>query len=144
MIAVLPEGYAFVTDPDGIDLGATHAYLTRSYWAAGIPLETVKRALANSFCVAITHQGAQIAFARLVSDRATFAYLADVYVLEEHRGKGLSHAILDFLQGHPEFQGLRRWALFTRDAQGLYAVHGWKEYPNPDRMMTIDDPGVYR
>jgi len=144
MTTVLPEGYAFVTDPDAIDIDATHSYLTRSYWAAGIPLETVKRALANSFCVAITCQGAQVAFARLVSDHATFAYLADVYVLEEHRGKGLSHAILDFLQGHPEFQGLRRWALFTRDAQGLYAAHDWKQYPNPDRMMTIDDPGVYR
>lgn len=143
-MTVLPEGYHFVTEPDDIDLNATHAYLTRSYWAAGIPLETVRRALANSFCVAITYQGAQIAFARLVSDRATFAYLADVYVLEEHRGKGLSHAILIFLQSHPEFQGLRRWALFTRDAQGLYAAHGWKQYPIPDRMMTIDDPDVYK
>ncbi len=143
-MTVLPEGYRFVTEPDDIDLNATHAYLTRSYWAAGIPLETVRRALANSFCVAITYQGAQIAFARLVSDRATFAYLADVYVLEEHRGKGLSHAILIFLQSHPEFQGLRRWALFTRDAQGLYAAHGWKQYPIPDRMMTIDDPDVYK
>ncbi|MDZ4308307.1 GNAT family N-acetyltransferase [Allopontixanthobacter sp.] len=143
-MTALPEGYCFVTKPGDIDLNATHAYLTRSYWAAGIPLETVRRALANSFCVAINYQGAQIAFARLVSDRATFAYLADVYVLEEHRGKGLSHAILDFLQGHPEFQGLRRWALFTRDAQGLYAAHGWKQYPSPDRMMTIDDPDVYK
>src|SRR3546814_12172064 len=110
-MTVLPEGYAFVTNPEAIDLDATHAYLTRSYWAAGIPIETVRRALANSFCVAISHQGAQVAFARLVSDRATFAYLADVYVLEEHRGKGLSHAILAFLHGHPEFQGVRRWAI---------------------------------
>ena len=143
MSTILPQGYAFVTDPAGIDVHATHAYLTRSYWAAGIPLDTVRRALANSFCVAITHQGAQVAFARLVSDRATFAYLADVYVLEEHRGKGLSHALLGFLHGHPEFQGLRRWALFTRDAQELYAAHGWKQYPNPDRMMTLDNPAVY-
>src|SRR3546814_10609235 len=116
-MTVLPEGYAFVTNPEAIDLDATHAYLTRSYWAAGIPIETVRRALANSFCVAICHRGAQVAFARLVSDRATFAYLADVYVLEEHRGKGLSHTILEFLQSHPEFQGLRRWALFTRSEE---------------------------
>lgn len=140
----LPDGYRFVTDPAEIDLAATHAYLTRSYWAAGIPYETVARALAHSLCVAVLHDGAQVAFARLVTDRATFAYLADVYVLEDHRGKGLSHAILDFLHGHPEVQGLRRWALFTRDAQGLYAAHGWKEYPYPDRMMTVDDPDVYR
>lgn len=140
----LPEGYRFVTDPAEIDLAATHAYLTRSYWAEGIPFETVARALAHSLCVAIVHDGAQVAFARLITDRATFAYLADVYVLEEHRGKGLSHAILDYLHGHPEVQGLRRWALFTRDAQGLYAAHGWKEYPFPDRMMTVDDLDVYR
>lgn len=140
----LPAGYRFVTDPAEIDLAATHAYLTRSYWAEGIPFETVARALAHSLCVAIVHDGAQVAFARLITDRATFAYLADVYVLEEHRGKGLSHAILDYLHGHPEVQGLRRWALFTRDAQGLYAAHGWKEYPFPDRMMTVDDQDVYR
>lgn len=140
----LPEGYRFVTDPAEIDLAATHAYLTRSYWAEGIPFETVARALAHSLCVAIVHDGAQVAFARLITDRATFAYLADVYVLEEHRGKGLSHAILDYLHGHTEVQGLRRWALFTRDAQGLYAAHGWKEYPFPDRMMTVDDLDVYR
>lgn len=143
-MTTLPPGYRFVTDPAAIDVAATHDYLTRSYWAEGIPLETVARALANSFCVAIEHQGAQVAFARLVTDMATFAYLADVYVLEAHRGHGLSHAILDFLHGHPELQGLRRWALFTRDAQGLYAAHGWKEYPYPDRMMTIDRPDIYK
>ncbi len=142
-MTVLPDGYRFVTDPAAIDVAATHAYLTRSYWAAGIPLETVARALDNSLCVAVKHDDRQVAFARLVTDHATFAYLADVYVLEEHRGQGLSHAILDYLYEHPSVQGLRRWALFTRDAQGLYAAHGWKEYPYPDRMMTIDDTEVY-
>lgn len=143
-MTTLPDGYRLVSGPAEIDVVATHAYLTRSYWAEGIPFDTVERALAHSFCVAVLHGGAQVAFARLVSDRATFAYLADVYVLEEHRGRGLSHAILDFLHCHPDFQGLRRWALFTRDAQGLYAAHGWAEYPYPDRMMTRDDPEVYR
>lgn len=143
-MTALPQGYRLVSGPAEIDVAATHAYLTRSYWSEGIPFETVERALAHSFCVAVLHGGAQVAFARLVSDRATFAYLADVYVLEEHRGRGLSHAMLDFLHGHADFQGLRRWALFTRDAQGLYAAHGWKEYPHPDRMMTRDDPEVYR
>lgn len=143
-MTMLPDGYRLVSGLAEIDVAATHAYLTRSYWSEGIPFETVERALANSFCVAIVHGGAQVAFARLVTDRATFAYLADVYVLEAHRSKGLSHAIMDFLQSHPDFQGLRRWALFTRDAQGLYAAHGWQEYPYPDRMMTRDDPDVYR
>lgn len=143
-MTTLPDGYRLTSDPAEIDVVATHAYLTRSYWAEGIPFDTVERALAHSFCVAITCGGAQVAFARLVTDQATFAYLADVYVLEEHRGRGLSHAMLDFLHGHPDFQGLRRWALFTRDAQGLYAAHGWAEYPFPDRMMTRDDPEVYR
>lgn len=143
-MSALPPGYRFVTDPAEIDVAATHAYLTRSYWAEGIPLETVARALANSLCVAVMHGDNQVGFARLVTDLATFAYLADVYVLEEHRGLGISHAILDHLQSHPQLQGLRRWALFTRDAQGLYEAHGWREYPHPSRMMTIDKPDIYQ
>lgn len=86
-MTMLPDGYRLVSGLAEIDVAATHAYLTRSYWSEGIPFETVERALANSFCVAIVHGGAQVAFARLVTDRATFAYLADVYVLEAHRGK---------------------------------------------------------
>lgn len=139
----LPEGYELTGDPARIDPVAAHAYLTRSYWSPGIPLPTVRRALANSICVAVLKDGAQVAMARAVSDRATFAYLADVYVLEDHRGKGLSHDMLDWLDNHPELQGLRRWALFTQDAQGLYASHGWSVYPYPERMMMRDDPQVY-
>ena len=140
----LPEGYRFASGHDEIDQAATHAYLTRSYWAEGIPLETVARSVAHSLCVAIRCGQDQVAFARVITDQATFAYLADVYVLEEHRGKGLSHAMLKYLHGHPLVQGLRRWALFTQDAQGLYAAHGWKPYPYPERMMTRDNPDVYR
>ncbi|HTM96195.1 MAG TPA: GNAT family N-acetyltransferase [Croceibacterium sp.] len=139
----LPDGYELTGDPARIDAVAAHAYLTRSYWSAGIPLPTVKRALANSICVAVLKDGAQVAMARVVSDRATFAYLADVYVIEDHRGHGLSHAMLDWLDNHPELQGLRRWALFTQDAQDLYAGHGWSVYPYPERMLTRDDPQVY-
>lgn len=139
----LPEGYEVTGDPRRIDPVAAHAYLSRSYWSPGIPLETVRRAIDNSICVAVRHRGGQVAMARAISDRATFAYLADVYVLEEHRGRGLSHAMLDWLDAHPELQGLRRWALFTKDAQGLYSEHGWSVYPNPERMMTRDDPQVY-
>lgn len=139
----LPAGYRLTEDQSEIDIAATHAYLTRSYWAEGIPLETVRRSLSESHCVAAFCDNAQVAFARVVTDHATFAYLADVYVLEDHRGKGLSHAMLMYLRGHPRLQGLRRWALFTRDAQELYRQHGWNEYPWPDRMMVIDQPDIY-
>jgi len=142
-MTALPEGYTFVAEPARIDVVAAHAYLTRSYWAERIPLDTVRRAIAHSLCVAIVHEGAQVAMARVVTDRATFAYLADVYVLEEHRAKGLSHAMVEWLLAHPDLQGLRRWSLFTRDAQGLYAQHGFREYPHPDRVMVRDDAEVY-
>jgi GNAT superfamily N-acetyltransferase len=142
-MSALAPGYELTGDPARIDPAAAHAYLTRSYWSPGIPLETVRRAIANSICVAALKHGEQVAMARVVSDRATFAYLADVYVLEEHRGRGLSHAMLEWLDRHPELQGLRRWALFTKDAQGLYEAHGWSVYPHPERMMTRDDPEVY-
>ena len=142
-MSALAPGYELTGDPARIDPVAAHAYLTRSYWSPGIPLEIVRRAIANSICVAARKDGEQVAMARVVSDRATFAYLADVYVIEEHRGQGLSHAMLDWLDGHPELQGLRRWALFTQDAQGLYEAHGWSVYPHPERMMTRDNLEVY-
>lgn len=140
MIA-LPEGYEL---REGGDAAAAHAYLTRSYWAKGIPIETVTRSIDNSLCVSIKCEGAQIAFARVVSDFATMAYLADVYVLEEHRGKSLSKAMLEYLHSHPRLQGLRRWALFTQDAQGLYEQFGWQQYPHPERMMVRDNPEIYK
>jgi len=139
----LSTGYELTGDSARIDPVAAHTYLARSYWSPGVPLETVRRAIANSICVAVLRDGAQVAMARVVSDRATFAYLADVYVLETHRGLGLSHAMLEWLDGHPELQGLRRWALFTQDAHGLYAGHGWSVYPHPERLMTRDYPQVY-
>ncbi|WP_296679963.1 GNAT family N-acetyltransferase [Novosphingobium sp.] len=143
-MSALPAGYEVTCDQSRIDATAAHAYLTRSYWAAGIPVETVLRSIANSICVGAFFKSRQVGFARVVSDRATFAYLADVYVLEPHRGLGLSHALLAAVDKHPELQGLRRWALFTQDAQALYRQHGWTEYPHPERMMVRDDPLVYQ
>ena len=142
-MSTLPPGYELTDDPTRIDPVAAHAYLTRSYWSPGIPLDIIRRAIANSICVAVLHGDTQVAMARVISDRATFAYLADVYVLEEHRGQGLSHAMLDWLDRHPELQGLRRWALFTQDAQELYKTQGWSVYPHPERMMTRDNLTVY-
>ena len=98
----LPDGYELVSDQGAIDPVAAHDYLSGSYWSPGIPYETVSRALANSLCVAVRYDGAQVAMARVVTDRATFAYLADVYVLDEHRGKGLSKAMLAHFHSHPE------------------------------------------
>lgn len=135
--------YRISFDPTELQLDVIHGYLTRSYWAEGIPRATVEKAVANSFCVAAYRDAAQVAFARLITDRATFAYLADVFVLEAHRGQGLARTMLEALDAHPELQGLRRWALFTRDMQPLYAKLGWDAYPHPDRLMVRDIPDIY-
>jgi GNAT superfamily N-acetyltransferase len=140
---MLPTGYELTDDKARIDPVAAHAYLTESYWAKGIPFETVARALEGSLVVAVLHEERQVAMARIVSDFATFAYLADVYVLECHRGLGLSKAMMGFLVNHPRLQGLRRWALYTKDAQGLYGQFGFVEYPWPDRMMVRENRDVY-
>lgn len=135
----LPEGYELTEDPARIDALAAHAYLTRSYWSPGIALERVQQAIDNSFSIAVLHEGKQVALARIVSDFTTFAYLADVYVLEEHQGRGIAGAMLAYLKDHPRLQGLRRWLLFTKDAQTLYAKAGWAQYPNPERVMVRSD-----
>jgi GNAT superfamily N-acetyltransferase len=142
-MSALPEGYELVSDPARIDARAAHAYLARSYWSPNIPFETLDRAIRNSLCVAVCHGGEQIGMARVVTDRATFAYLADVYVLEEHRGRGLAQAMVAWLQAHPELQGLRRWFLMTLDAHGVYEKLGWKPLAHPERAMERLFPDVY-
>jgi len=137
--------YELSTDPARLDLDAVHAYLTRSYWSPGIPRDVVDRAAANSLCFGIYHAGeGQVGFARVVTDRATFAYLCDVYVLEAHRGQGLSKWMMTSIVEHPELQGLRRFMLGTRDAHGLYEQYGFTPLANPARMMEILRPEVYR
>lgn len=131
----LPGGYVLTDDPALIDAMAAHAYLTRSYWSPGIALETVQRALANSMCVAVRCDAGQVAFGRLITDKATFAYLADVHVLEDHRGLGLASAMIRYFQSHAELQGLRRWLLGTLDAHELYIRHGWQQLASPERAM---------
>ncbi|MDB5706369.1 MAG: family acetyltransferase [Sphingomonas bacterium] len=122
---------------------AIHAYLVRSYWAAGIPRDVVERAIRGSFCVGAFDGDAQIGFARVVSDGATFAYLADVYVLEAHRGQGIARAMVAALQGLSELQGLRRWILGTRDAHGVYEALGWERVTDTTLFMQRYFPGVY-
>ena len=135
--------YRLSTDPAEMQVDAIHAFLSTSYWAAGIPRETVARAVANSLCVGAFHGDAQIGFARVVSDRATFAYLADVYVLEAHSGQGVARAMVQRLQDHPDLQGLRRWLLFTRDAHTVYAPLGWTPLDDPAKVMQRHFPDVY-
>jgi len=123
---------------EGADAIAAHAFLTTSYWAEGIALETVERAFANSLSVSVRHGDMQVGAARVISDFATFGYLNDVHVLAPHRGKGLCGAMLRSLHDHPKLQGLGRWALFTKDMQAVYEKFGWRQYPYPERMMVID------
>jgi len=129
--------YDISTDPTRLQPAAIHAYLTRSYWSPGIPQEVVERAIANSLCFGIYLGPAQVGFARVVTDKATFAYLADVYVLEEHRGQGLSKRLVETIQAHPELQGLRRFLLATKDAHGLYAQFGFAAPARPENLMEM-------
>lgn len=136
--------YEVSSDPARLDLDAIHAFLSRSYWSPGLPRAVMERAIANSICFGVYRDGAQLGFARVITDKATFAYLADVYVLEAHRGLGLARRIVEQVRAHPELQGLRRMMLATRDMQALYAKFGFRPLAAPERMMEIHDPHAYR
>lgn len=135
--------YAVSTDPARLDFDAIHAYLTRSYWSPGISRELVERAAANSLCFGLYRGDEQVAYARVVTDQATFAYLCDVYVLEAHRGQGLSKWMMQSIQAHPGLQHLRRFMLATRDAHGLYAGFGFAPLAHPERLMEIVVPDAH-
>ena len=138
------NGYLISSDPASFDLNAIHAYLVRAYWSEGIPRETTERAIGNSLCFALRHGKVQVGFARVVTDSATFAYLCDVYILEDHRGKGLGKWLMECVINHPALQGLRRFILATRDAHGLYSQFGFRELSKPESMMEILRPDIYR
>jgi GNAT superfamily N-acetyltransferase len=135
------EGFTISTDPRRLDLDVIHGYLARSYWAAGIPRELVERSLRHSLCFGVYSGREQVGFARVVTDLATFAYVADVFVLEAHRGRGLSKWLMETLLDHPDLRDVRRWHLVTRDAHGLYARFAFAE-PRPGRHMerTRENP----
>lgn len=120
-----------------------HQFLTNSYWAKGVPLEVLQRAFRNSLCFGIYEGPRQIGFARAITDHATFAYVADVFVIEAYRGRGLSMWLMECMKAHPDLQGLRRWSLVTRDAHGLYQKFEFTPLENPDRWMEIHDPHAY-
>lgn len=137
------SAYEISTDPARLDVDAIHAFLTQSYWSPGIPRATVARAIANSLCFGVFSQGQQVGFARVVTDKTTFAYLCDVYVLEAHRGHGLSKQLMSHVMKHPDLQGLRRMMLATRDAHGLYSQYGFTALGAPDRIMEVLKPNIY-
>jgi len=140
------DGYEISTDPARLDIDAIHAYLARSYWSPGIPIETVRRAASNSLCFGVYEEagGRQVGLARVVTDLATFAYLCDVYVLEDHRGKGLSKWLMREVMSHPALSGARRAMLGTRDAHGLYARFGFRAPPDDGVLMQVLKPDIYR
>ena len=138
------DGYEIFDDKGRLDVDAIHAFLAQSYWAAGIPRDVVERAIAGALCFGIYHSGRQVGFARVITDGATFAYLADVFVLEGHRGQGLAREMLRVVFSQPQLQGLRRFMLATRDAHGLYEEFGFTALSKPDRIMERLDPDVYR
>jgi GNAT superfamily N-acetyltransferase len=135
--------YEITCDKTRLDVRAIHDFLTQSYWSPGIPRSVVERAIENSLCFGIICEGKQIGFARAITDKATFAYLADVYVLPEHRGKGVSLRLMEHITHHPDLRGLRRMLLATRDAHSLYEKFGFKPLAAPDRIMEVHNPDVY-
>jgi GNAT superfamily N-acetyltransferase len=137
--------YEVSTDRARLDLDVIHGFLAGAYWSQGIPRATVERAVAGSLPFGLyAADGAQAGFARVVTDAATFAYLADVFVLPAHRGAGCGRFLVASVLLHPALQGLRRFLLATRDAHALYARYGFSPLPHPERLMEIGRPDVYR
>jgi GNAT superfamily N-acetyltransferase len=135
--------YRISDDPQAVDVAVVHEFLATSYWARGIPRETVVRGIAHSLPFSLFLAGRQVGFARVVTDRATFAYLADVFVVEDQRGRGLAAWLVATILAHPELSGLRRWLLATRDAHGLYRKFGFTDVADPTTLLTRHDPGIY-
>lgn len=139
-----PDGFEVSDDTERLDLDAVHAFLTQSYWSPGVPRDVVERAATGSLALGLYDGETQIGFARAITDRATFAYVCDVYVLESHRGRGLGRWLMECLLAHPDLQGLRRWLLTTQDAHALYEHVGFVRAPFPERFMVIDRPRLYQ
>jgi GNAT superfamily N-acetyltransferase len=135
--------YTVCTDSSRFDLEMIHRFLTESYWAKGVSREIVKRSIENSLCFGVFDGNQQIGFARVITDRATFAYIGDVFILESHRGRGLSKLLMKTIMEHSDLQGLRRWSLVTRDAHPLYQQFGFRPLANAQRHMEILNSDVY-
>ena len=138
------DAFTISTEKSKIDIDYVHGFLTHSYWSPGIPLETVKRAMENSLCFGVYDNDKQVGYSRMITDQATFAYLADVFIDENSRGKGLGKWLVKTILAHPGLQGLRRMMLATRDAHSLYAQFGFTPFTNPERWMHIHNPDAYK
>ncbi len=137
--------YVISTDPDRLDLAVIYEFLTSCYWAKGIPREVVARSIEHSLCFGVYHgSGAQVGFARVVSDFAIIAYLGDVFILDAHRDHGLDKWLMACIMQHPTLQGLRRWIPLTRDAHGLYSQFGFTSLESPERYMELHQADVYK
>ena len=139
------DDYLITTDQQQMDFTTIYGFLSQSYWAKGIPEDTLRKAIRNSLCFAVlTKEKNLIGFARIISDFATFAYLADVFVLDAYRGKGISKWLMQTIQAHPDLQGLRRAMLATADAHGLYQQYGFTPLEKPERFMERHFPNIYQ
>ena len=145
------SGFTLSTDPARLDIPAIHRFLsTEAYWCQGIPLAVVEKAIVHSLCFGVYADPAsdqperQVGFARVIADYATYAYICDVFILQEYRGHGLGKWLVSCIREHPHLQGLRRWSLATYDAHGLYAQFGFQPLNNPERWMQLVDPDVYK
>ena len=138
------DNFLISTDKTKLDINVVYNYLTNSYWAEGIPLETVKKSIDNSDCFGVYENDKLVGFARVISDNATIGYLGDVFFLEPYRGKGLSKWLIECIMKHPELQGFRRWILLTRDAHELYRKYGFKDIIKPERYMELTNSDVYK
>jgi GNAT superfamily N-acetyltransferase len=144
MIQMSVPGYEISYDPVRLDIDVIYSFLNEaSYWSKGIPRDVVERSIAHSLCFGVYQGAAQIGFARVISDYATFALLADVFVLEGHRGKGISKWLMQVVIAHPDLQGLRRLLLLTSDAHELYRQFGFTEIGNAWRFMEVLRPDIY-
>jgi GNAT superfamily N-acetyltransferase len=137
------DEFLISTDRERLSLDVIHGFLTNCYWAKGISREIVARSMEHSLCFGIYDGAAQVGFARVISDFATFAYIGDVFVLESHRGRGLSKWLMECIIQHPSLHGLRRWVLLTRDAHSLYSKYGFAPLKSPKRYMELHRPDVY-
>lgn len=138
------SNFEISTSKSRLDLALIHDFLsTRSYWALGIAIETVGKSIENSICFGVYQGETQVGFARVISDKATFAYLADVFILEDFRKRGISKQLMEFIINYPEFKGVRRFLLATRDAHTLYAQFSFKPLDDPHLFMQINNPKPY-
>lgn len=132
------------TDKSKLDVDLIHNFLRHSYWAANIPLKTVQKSIENSLCFGVYEGASQVGFARVITDYATFGYVADVFILPEKQKQGLGKELMAYIIGFPELQGLRRWHLLTLDAHNLYKTVGFRIPKNPEHHMEMRNPGMYK